>query len=154
MQPAFIAMGTATVVSFTSVFIFERWLRHRGRLAQNTSNSQKILSGFATFFAFAGMVGLICLTCLNDVDHGTAHDVCLFIFMYIFPQSTTATALTKEKCRVYHLRNLHLRRISTTRDSASTTPHPRLLLLDQAGIHIRRTGCGYCIWCSRASASL
>jgi hypothetical protein len=81
MQPLFIAGGTVTVVSFTLVFILERWLRHRGRLAQNTSWVQKSLSIFAILFAIGGMIGLIILTCLNDVDHDTAHDTCLGIFM-------------------------------------------------------------------------
>jgi len=83
MQPLFIAGGTVTVVTFTSVFVAERWLRHRGRLAENTSLFQKLLSAAATIFAVIGMVGLIILTCLNDVKHHVAHDTCLVIFMYV-----------------------------------------------------------------------
>jgi hypothetical protein len=83
MQPLFIAAGTVTVVTFTSVFILERWLRHRGRLAHNTSWVQKSLSILAILFAVAGMVGLIILTCFNDVKHGNTHDTCLGIFMYV-----------------------------------------------------------------------
>ncbi len=81
LQPLFIAMGTVSVVSFDIVFIAERWLRHRGKLAPNTSLSQEILSVCAIIAAIVGAVGLIVLTCLNDVSHRKAHDACLGIFM-------------------------------------------------------------------------
>lgn len=81
MQPLFIAGGTVTVVSFTLVFITERWLRHSGRLTKNTSWVQKILSILATIAALAGMIGLIILTCKNDVKYDRTHDICLGIFM-------------------------------------------------------------------------
>lgn len=74
-------MGTITVVTFNIVFIAERWLRHSGRLHGNTSTFQKVLSSIAILCSIAGGIGLICLTCLNDVKHHTAHDVCLAIFM-------------------------------------------------------------------------
>jgi hypothetical protein len=74
-------MGVVTVVTFDFVFIAERWLRHRGALAVNTSWFQKSLSILATITAIIGAVGLILLTCLNDVHFHTAHDICLVIFM-------------------------------------------------------------------------
>jgi Frag1/DRAM/Sfk1 family len=82
LQPLFIAMGTVSVVSFDMVFIAERWLRHRGKLAPNTSWLQKALSICAIISAIIGAIALILLTCLNDLHHGTAHDICLAIFMY------------------------------------------------------------------------
>ncbi|KAF7890191.1 hypothetical protein EAF00_008506 [Botryotinia globosa] len=81
LQPLFIAMGTVTMITFNMVFIAERWLRHNGRLHGNTSIFQKVLSALAIVFSVAGGIGLICLTCLNDVDHHTAHDICLAIFI-------------------------------------------------------------------------
>jgi hypothetical protein len=81
MQPLFIAAGSTTVVTFTLSFVVERWLRHSGRLTHNTSVFQKILSGLSIIAALIGMIGLIVLTCLNDVKHHKAHDVCLVIFM-------------------------------------------------------------------------
>ncbi|RAL58967.1 hypothetical protein DID88_009258 [Monilinia fructigena] len=81
LQPLFIAMGTVTVVTFNIVFISERWLRHNGRLHGNTSIFQKVLSSLAIICSLAGGIGLICLTCLNDVKHHTAHDICLAIFI-------------------------------------------------------------------------
>lgn len=85
LQPLFIAMGTVTVVTFDMVFVAERWLRHRGRLAENTSWFQKGLSIAATLAAIAGAVGLILLTILDDLHHHRAHDACLAIFMYVSP---------------------------------------------------------------------
>jgi hypothetical protein len=76
-------MGTVTVVTFDIVFIVERWLRHRGTLAVNTSWFQKWLSILATIAAIIGAVGLILLTCLNDVSHHKGHDICLALFMYV-----------------------------------------------------------------------
>jgi hypothetical protein len=81
LQPLFIAAGAVTVVTFNAVFIAERWLRHRGTLHHNTSWFQKGLSICAIIAAVIGGIGLIILTCLNDLYHGTAHDVDLVIFM-------------------------------------------------------------------------
>jgi hypothetical protein len=74
-------MGTVTVVSFDILFIAERWLRHRHKLAENTSWFQKGLSICAILAALAGGVGLIFLTCRNDLYHKKAHDTGLAIFM-------------------------------------------------------------------------
>jgi hypothetical protein len=74
-------MGSVTVITFNLAFITERWLRHRGRLVRNDSGAQKILSVCSMIAAMIGGVGLILLTCLNDVKHHTAHDICLVIFM-------------------------------------------------------------------------
>jgi len=83
LQPLFIAGSAVSVVVFDVCFVSERWLRHKGRLAHNTSITQKILSGFACAFAIIGAIGLILLTILDTVDHPTAHDICLVIFMYV-----------------------------------------------------------------------
>lgn len=72
-----------TVVSFTAVFIIERWLRHSGRLTHNTSTFQKVLSILAIIAALVGMAGLIVLTCFNDVKHSNTHDICLGLFMLV-----------------------------------------------------------------------
>ncbi|KAI5193681.1 putative FK506 suppressor Sfk1 [Aureobasidium subglaciale] len=81
LQPLFIAGSAVTVVVFDLVFISERWLRHKGRLAHNTSNVQKGLSIGAVLFAIAGAVGLIVLTILDTVNHPNAHDIGLGIFI-------------------------------------------------------------------------
>lgn len=79
--PLFIAGSAVTVVLFNSAFISERWLRHRGRLHQNYSKSEKILSVLAIFFAFVGAVGLVCLTIFDTKRYHSAHDALLVVFM-------------------------------------------------------------------------
>lgn len=81
LQPLFIAGSTVTVVVFDVCFVSERWLRHKGRLAHNTSTTQKVLSILSCVFAIIGAIGLIILTCMKDTVYQTAHDTCLVIFI-------------------------------------------------------------------------
>lgn len=94
LQPLFIAGSAVSVVVFDVCFVSERWLRHKGRLAHNTSITQKILSGFACAFAIIGAIGLILLTILDTVDHPTAHDICLAVFMYVYSSIFLRSLLT------------------------------------------------------------
>ncbi|TAQ84498.1 hypothetical protein B7494_g7179 [Chlorociboria aeruginascens] len=81
LQPLFISLGTLAVVTFDAVFIAERWLRHLHRLPANTTNLERWLWVLSSIFALVGAIGLIILTCANDVDHLQTHDVCLAIFI-------------------------------------------------------------------------
>ncbi|KAL5122013.1 hypothetical protein ACEQ8H_000229 [Pleosporales sp. CAS-2024a] len=85
LQPLFIAMSAVSVVTFDLAFLFERWLRHTGKLSRNTSVWQKLYSGCATAAAIIGAAGLILLTCFNCRDYQTLHDIflCVFIGGYI-----------------------------------------------------------------------
>jgi len=79
--PLFIAGSAVTVVVFDLAFLSERWLRHRGRLAQNYSNSEKILSICATIAAIIGACGLIFLTIFNTVKFPHVHGAMLVVFI-------------------------------------------------------------------------
>jgi hypothetical protein len=81
----FIAMSAVSVVTFDLAFIFERWLRHTGKLARNTSNWQKVYSACATIAAIAGAAGLILLTIFDTKRHSKLHNIflCVFIGGYI-----------------------------------------------------------------------
>ncbi|QDS72721.1 hypothetical protein FKW77_003683 [Venturia effusa] len=81
LKPLFIAMSTVTVVVFDISFIFERYLRHSGRLAPNTSTWQKFLSVLTIFFSIVGGVGLILLTIFDNLRHNTLHNVFLVVFI-------------------------------------------------------------------------
>lgn len=81
LKPLFIACSAVTVVCLDLGLLAERWLRHTGRLAPNTSTAQKILSLFSLFFAIAGAAGLICLTIFDTYRHNTVHNICLLIFI-------------------------------------------------------------------------
>lgn len=80
-KPLFIAMGATTVVTLDLVFIFERYLRHAGTLALNTSKWQKILSILSTIFAILGAAGLILLTIFDTLRHPHVHDAMLVVFL-------------------------------------------------------------------------
>jgi hypothetical protein len=77
----FIAMSAVVVVSFDTVFIFERWLRHTGRLAPNTSVWQKLYSLCSVIAALAGGAGLILLAIFDTVRHYRLHHVFLALFI-------------------------------------------------------------------------
>ncbi|KAL1304892.1 hypothetical protein AAFC00_003810 [Neodothiora populina] len=81
MKPLFIAGSAVTVVIFDGTFIAERWLRHRGRLAHNTSWAQKWLSIGAITFAVIGALGLIFLTIFDTVHYHSTHDAMLVVFI-------------------------------------------------------------------------
>ncbi|KAF2710327.1 hypothetical protein K504DRAFT_481450 [Pleomassaria siparia CBS 279.74] len=81
LKPLFIAMSTVTVVSFDIAFILERWLRHTGKLARNTSKWQKLFSVLSIVFAIAGAAGLILLSIFDTLRHPTLHDIFLVIFI-------------------------------------------------------------------------
>ena len=81
----FIALSAVTVVTFDLAFLFERWLRHTGKLARNTSLWQKVYSACATIAAIAGAAGLILLTIFDCKNHNKLHNIflCVFIGGYI-----------------------------------------------------------------------
>lgn len=81
LKPWFIAGSTVTVVFLDIGFVAERWLRHTGRLAKNTSNAQKILSSFALLFAILGAAGIILLSIFDTYHHQRLHDGFLLLFL-------------------------------------------------------------------------
>jgi hypothetical protein len=81
LKPLFIAGSIVTTVFLDLAFLSERWLRHKGRLARNTSTKEKVLSGLSIAFAIIGTVGLICLSIFDSYRHGNVHNICLGLFM-------------------------------------------------------------------------
>lgn len=81
LKPLFIAGSAVTVIVFDLTFISERWLRHQGRLAHNTSKVQKALSVCAILASIVGAAGLILLTCYDTLRHPNMHDAFLVVFM-------------------------------------------------------------------------
>jgi hypothetical protein len=77
-------MSAVTVVTFDLAFIFERWLRHSGKLAQNTSRWQKIYSVCATVAAIIGAAGLILLTIFDNKNHDKLHNIFLGVFIIAY----------------------------------------------------------------------
>jgi len=74
-------MSAVTVVTLDIAFIAERWLRHTGRLARNTSTFQKTLSILSIIAAIVGAAGIILLSIFDTVHHPILHNVFLTLFM-------------------------------------------------------------------------
>jgi uncharacterized membrane protein YbhN (UPF0104 family) len=74
-------MSVVVVVVFDISFIAERWLRHTGRLAHNTSTAQKVLSFLTILFALVGAAGLILLSIFDTLHYHTLHDIFLVLFI-------------------------------------------------------------------------
>ena len=81
LKPLFQAGSVITVVLLDIGIIAERWLRHTGRLARNTSITQKVLSCFAILFAIAGAAGLILLSTFDTYNYPRLHDYFLLLFI-------------------------------------------------------------------------
>lgn len=111
LKPLFIAMSTVTVVSFDIAFILERWLRHTGKLAPNTSIWQKIYSGISIVAAIAGGVGLILLTIFDCVHHNRLHNIFLAVFIIGYVVSAIFI------CWEYQRLGIHFREHSVLRAS-------------------------------------
>src|SRR6202012_5695232 len=81
LKPLFITGSVITTVFLDLGFMSERWLRHYGRRAPNTSHVQSGLSAISIFFAIAGTFGLIFLSIFDTYHHKHVHDGCLFLFL-------------------------------------------------------------------------
>ncbi|KAK3308123.1 Frag1/DRAM/Sfk1 family-domain-containing protein [Chaetomium strumarium] len=81
LKPLFIAGCCITTVLLDLSFGFDRWLRHRGRLAPNTTTGEKILSGLTIVFAIVGTVGLILLSIFDTARYPKQHDIFLLLFI-------------------------------------------------------------------------
>lgn len=74
-------MAAVAVVSFDLAFIFERWLRHKGRLHRNTSLWQKLYSLCSCVFAIIGAAGMILLAIFDTKRYPRPHQVFLGLFI-------------------------------------------------------------------------
>ena len=81
LKPLFIAGSAVTVVVFDLAFISERWLRHKGRLAHNTTKVEKACSIISVIFAVIGAAGLILLSIFDTLRYPHVHDAMLVVFM-------------------------------------------------------------------------
>jgi Frag1/DRAM/Sfk1 family protein len=81
LKPLFIIGSVVTTVFLDLSFASERWLRHRGRLAKNTTLTEKILSGLSMVFAVIGTVGLILLSIFDTLRYPRLHDTFLLFFI-------------------------------------------------------------------------
>jgi hypothetical protein len=81
LKPLFITGSVITTVFLDLAFLSERWLRHNGRLARNTTRLEKILSNVSIAFAVIGTVGLVCLSIFDSYRYGNLHNIFLAMFI-------------------------------------------------------------------------
>jgi hypothetical protein len=81
LKPLFISMSAVMVVTLNASFLAERYLRHNGRLAANTSTTQKVLSILSIVFAMIGGAGIILLSIFDTYRHNTLHNIFLLFFI-------------------------------------------------------------------------
>ena len=111
LKPLFIAGSCVTVILLDLGFLAERWLRHNGRLAPNTSRTQKIFSTISIICAIAGAAGLILLSNFDTYHHDRLHDG--FLLLFIGGYVISAIFICAEYQRLgIHYRNHRVLRIS------------------------------------------
>lgn len=81
LKPLFITGSVITVVFLDLTFLSERWLRHAGQLVPNKGKIDKACAIGSLFFALAGALGLILLSCFDTLRHPTKHDGFLAMFL-------------------------------------------------------------------------
>jgi hypothetical protein len=81
LKPLFIAGAVVTTIFLDLSFLSERFLRHQGRLARNTSIIQKVLSWLSMLAALVGTAGLILLSIFDTLRHPNLHDIFLVLFI-------------------------------------------------------------------------
>lgn len=111
LKPLFIAGSVVTTVFLDLAFLSERWLRHNGRLAANTSRTEKVLSSLSLVFAAIGTAGLILLSIFDTLHHPRLHDV--FLLLFIAGYIISAIFI----CWEYQRLGIHFREHSTLRQS-------------------------------------
>ncbi|KAF4221169.1 hypothetical protein CNMCM5878_009966 [Aspergillus fumigatiaffinis] len=81
LKPLFITGSVITVVFLDLSFVSERWLRHSGQLVPNRGWFDKFCAVASIFFAVAGALGLILLSCYDTLRHPHYHDGFLVMFI-------------------------------------------------------------------------
>lgn len=81
LKPLFVTGSVITVVFLDLAFLSERWLRHAGQLVPNKGKIDKACAIGSLFFALAGALGLILLSCFDTLRHPIKHEGFLAMFL-------------------------------------------------------------------------
>ncbi|GKT99355.1 hypothetical protein FLAG1_01444 [Fusarium langsethiae] len=81
LWPLFITGCVLTSIFLDAAFLSERWLRHKGRLAPNSTLMEKVLTWLSIVFAAVGTVGLICLSIFRTGRYTKLHHIFLALFI-------------------------------------------------------------------------
>lgn len=81
LKPVFIACAATQAGLFMAALIFERYMRHSGRLLRNHRTAEKWLSVGAIVFGILGQIGIILVSVFDTVNHHSVHVGCLVLFI-------------------------------------------------------------------------
>jgi hypothetical protein len=81
LKPLFITGCVLTTVLLDLSLGADRWLRHKGCLAPNTTTGEKALSGLTIVFALVGTAGAILLSVFDRARYRSLHRVFLLLFI-------------------------------------------------------------------------
>lgn len=81
LKPLFITGSVITTIFLDLSLLCERWLRHSGRLAKNTTIIEKVVSWLSLVAAAAGTVGLIGLSVRDTLRYPSEHNKFLAAFI-------------------------------------------------------------------------
>jgi hypothetical protein len=107
LKPLFIAGSCVTTVFLDLSLLSERWLRHRGRLAKNTTTTEKVLTALSLIFAAIGTAGLILLSIFDTLRHPKLHDVFLLLFIVGYVVSAIFICWEYQRLGIRKLSSLH-----------------------------------------------
>jgi MFS family permease len=104
LKPLFVTGCIITTIFLDLAFASDRLLRHRGRLAPNTSTGEKVLSGLSIAFALLGTIGLTCLAGFDTLHYRVLHNIFLLCFILGYLVSAILICwefqrLGKSKCK-------------------------------------------------------
>ncbi|KAL2074616.1 hypothetical protein VTL71DRAFT_8394 [Oculimacula yallundae] len=91
LKPLFITCAAITTLLVDLSLISERWLRHRGTLINNFTQTEKNLSIASIVCGIIGGLGLLFLSIFDTAQYGTVHNACLFVFMGGYIASATCS---------------------------------------------------------------
>ncbi|KAG4437126.1 hypothetical protein IFR05_007388 [Cadophora sp. M221] len=91
LKPLFITGCAITTISVDLSLLSERWLRHRGHLTSNYTQTEKRLSIASIVCGVVGGLGLLFLSIFDTARYPTVHNVGLFVFMAGYIASATCS---------------------------------------------------------------
>lgn len=91
LKPLFITGSAITTISVDLSLLSERWLRHRGHLTNNYTQTEKRLSIASIVCGVIGGLGLLFLSIFDTARYATVHNICLFVFMAGYIASATCS---------------------------------------------------------------
>ncbi|KAJ4480040.1 Frag1/DRAM/Sfk1 [Lentinula aciculospora] len=81
LKPLFITSCSITAVTFILDLVFERYLRHSGRLVPDMRTRERVFSSLAILGSVLGGAGLILLSIFDVRRHKPFHDSFLLVFI-------------------------------------------------------------------------